>query len=114
MIATGSEVEIAHQAQIKLENLGIGARLISMPCIEIFDKQPREYIDDILKNGSIKVVIEAGTAGCWYKYIGSDGVFIGMNSFGESAPYKELYNYFGITPENIVKTCLEKLQISNR
>lgn len=110
LIATGSEVEIAAEAQIQLENLGISTRLISMPCTELFDQQPKPYIDSLLKNNSLKVAIEAGAAGGWHKYIGFEGLFIGLNSFGASGPYKALYKYFNITAEAIVENCLKRLR----
>jgi transketolase len=109
IFATGSEVEIAIEAQQILEKAKIGIRVVSMPCTEIFDNQPEDYKNSILYNNSIKIAIEAGVRLGWDKYIGPKGIFIGMNGFGESAPAKDLYKYFGITAENIVKQVTEIL-----
>jgi len=109
IFATGSEVEIAVEARKKLQEKGIGARVVSMPCWRLFDKQSDEYKAAILNNDSIKVAIEAGSEMGWHKYIGSNGIFIGMKSFGESAPYKTLYEHFNISADHVVKCVCEKL-----
>jgi transketolase len=109
IFATGSEVEIAIEARKKLQEKGIGTRVVSMPCWRLFDEQSDEYKAAILNNDSIKVAIEAGSEMGWHKYIGSNGVFIGMKSFGESAPYKTLYEHFNISADHIVKCVCEKL-----
>lgn len=105
IFATGSEVEIAVEAREKLQKKGIGTRVVSMPCWRLFDEQSDEYKETILKNDSIKVAIEAGSEMGWHKYIGSNGIFIGMKNFGESAPYKTLYEHFNISADYVVK-CL--------
>ncbi len=102
IFATGSEVAIAIEAQKELHQMNIGTRVVSMPCWELFDQQPNEYQANLLDNSSLKVAIEAGVKQGWEKYIGRNGIFIGMNSFGASAPAKELYNYFNITKENVI------------
>ncbi|MCM1002052.1 transketolase [Wolbachia pipientis] len=109
IFATGSEVEIAIEARKKLQEKGIGTRVVSMPCWRLFDEQSDEYKAAILNNDSIKVAIEAGSEMGWYKYIGSNGIFIGMKSFGESAPYKTLYEHFNISADHVVKCVYEKL-----
>ncbi len=109
IFATGSEVEIAVEAGKKLQEKGISTRVVSMPCWRLFDEQSDEYKAAILNNDSIKVAIEAGSEMGWHKYIGSNGVFIGMKSFGESAPYKTLYKHFNISADHIVKCVCEKL-----
>jgi transketolase len=109
IFATGSEVEIAVEARKKLQEKGIGARVVSMPCWRLFDEQSDEYKAAILNNDSIKVAIEAGSEMGWHKYIGSNGIFIGMKSFGESAPYKTLYEHFNISADHVVKCVCEKL-----
>ncbi|HMM13076.1 MAG TPA: transketolase [Parvibaculum sp.] len=109
LIATGSEVEIALAAQKLLEAEGIGARVVSMPCVELFEAQSREYKAKTLGEGTVKVVIEAALRYGWDRYIGADGAFIGMTGFGASAPAKDLYKHFNITPEAAVaaaKSCL--------
>ncbi|WP_265034300.1 MULTISPECIES: transketolase [unclassified Wolbachia] len=109
IFATGSEVEIAVEAREKLQEKGIGTRVVSMPCWRLFDEQSDEYKAAILNNDSIKVAIEAGSEMGWHKYIGSNGIFIGMKSFGESAPYKTLYEHFNISADYVVKCVCEKL-----
>nr|MCH9753767.1 transketolase [Alphaproteobacteria bacterium] len=110
IIATGSEVNIALDAQKMLEKQDIGTRVISMPCSDIFDNQTNEYKKQLLSNNSLKVGIEAAVRQGWDKYIGNDGLFFGMNSFGESAPAKELYDFFGITAEKITEKILLSLK----
>ncbi|WP_349968253.1 transketolase [Wolbachia endosymbiont of Armadillidium arcangelii] len=107
IFATGSEVEIAVEAREKLQEKGVGTRVISMPCWRLFDEQTDEYKATILNNGSIKVAIEAGSEMGWHKYIGSNGIFIGMKNFGESAPYEALYKHFNISVDHIVKCVCE-------
>ncbi|WP_353280194.1 transketolase [Wolbachia endosymbiont (group A) of Phasia obesa] len=109
IFATGSEVEIAVETREKLQEKGIGTRIVSMPCWRLFDEQSDEYKAAILNNDSIKVAIEAGSEMGWHKYIGSNGIFIGMKSFGESAPYKTLYEHFNINADHVVKCVCEKL-----
>ncbi|MDG7053021.1 MAG: transketolase [Wolbachia endosymbiont of Alcedoecus sp.] len=109
IFATGSEVEVAIEARKKLQERGIGARVVSMPCWRLFDEQSDDYKAAILNNDSIKVAIEAGSEMGWHKYIGSNGIFIGMKSFGESAPYKTLYEHFNINADHVVKCVCEKL-----
>ncbi len=109
IFATGSEVEIAVEAREKLQEKGIGTRVVSMPCWRLFDEQSDEYKAAILNNDSIKVAIEAGSEMGWHKYIGSNGIFIGMKSFGESASYKTLYEHFNISADHVVKCVCEKL-----
>ncbi|WP_425384020.1 transketolase [Wolbachia endosymbiont (group B) of Eupithecia inturbata] len=107
IFATGSEVEIAVEAREKLQEKGVGTRVISMPCWRLFDEQSDEYKGVILNNDSIKVAIEAGSEVGWHKYIGSNGIFIGMKSFGESAPYEALYKHFNISADYVVKCVCE-------
>ncbi|WP_353287913.1 transketolase [Wolbachia endosymbiont (group B) of Gerris lacustris] len=103
IFATGSEVEIAVEAREKLQEKGVGTRVISMPCWRLFDEQSDKYKGVILNNDSIKVAIEAGSEVGWHKYIGSNGIFIGIKSFGESAPYEALYKHFNISADYVVK-----------
>ena len=107
IIATGSEVQIAKAASIDLEKNNIKTRVISMPCFEIFDSQSDKYKKMII--GSKKCFgIEAGIINGWEKYVRSEN-FIGMKTFGASAPYKELFKHFGITVENLIKTIKKNL-----
>lgn len=109
IFATGSEVGIALQARETLQKDGIGVRVVSLPCTELFDQQSKEYVTNILCNDSIKVAVEAGGSYGWEKYIGSHGIFIGMKGFGASAPAEDLYKHFGITAENLVSKVKEKI-----
>ena len=106
-IATGSEVEIALDAAALLEQQGIGADVVSMPCTERFDAQPRDYREDILPDVSnrevLRVSVEAGTTFGWERYTGLHGLRIGIDRFGVSAPAPDAYRYFGLTPEKIAE-----------
>ena len=101
LVATGSEVEIALACAAALEAEGIGADVVSMPCTELFDAQDAAYRADILPADVLKVSIEAGVTLGWQKYVG-DGLTIGIDRFGASAPADQLYSYFGLTSEAIV------------
>jgi transketolase len=110
LIATGSEVELAMQAKLELEQLNYQIRVVSMPSTEIFDQQDAEYKNTVLPiNITNRIAIEAAAKDFWYKYVGIDGRIIGMSSFGESAPAKELFEFFGFTVNNIVDTATELL-----
>ncbi len=109
IIATGSEVEIAVAARETLQADGIPTRVVSMPSTDIFDEQPQDYRDEVLGNTEINLSIEAGSRFGWERYVGRDGIIIGMDSFGASAPAEDLYEYFGITAEAIVSAVKNKL-----
>jgi len=109
IIATGSEIEIAISAQAKLAEIGIAANVVSMPCWELFDAQPESYKEQVLPKNSLKIAIEAALGFGWERYIGSDGIFIGMKGFGASAPAKDLYKHFGITAEAVVDAVVKRL-----
>ena len=109
LIATGSEVEIALSARETLETEGIPTAVVSMPCCELFDAQDKAYRDTVLPPGSIRVSIEAGATLGWHKYVGDAGACVGIDSFGASAPYKDLYRHFGMTPEAVVAAARERL-----
>lgn len=104
LIGTGSELHLCIQAFEELKSSGINVRVVSMPCFEEFDRQPKEYRDSVLppeiKN---RISVEAGVTSCWYKYVGDTGISIGLDTFGESAPAEKLYEHFGITSERIVE-----------
>ena len=108
-MATGSEVEIAVAARDILQRQGIGARVVSMPCWELFEEQDRAYRSQILDSAAVNVAIEAASPFGWARYIGASGAFVGMNGFGASAPYKELYQKFGVTPEAAAEAALSHL-----
>jgi transketolase len=85
-----------------LENENI--RVVSMPCTAVFDRQKQEYRDSVLPPGvTARIVVEAAVTAGWYKYVGLDGIVIGIDSFGESAPAKELFAYFGFTVDKVVE-----------
>ena len=109
LLATGSEVEIALEAQKTLEAEGIGARVVSMPCFSLFAAQPAGYRSETLGGALPKVAVEAGIRDGWDRWIGPDGGFVGMTGFGASAPYKALYKHFGITAEAVVAAAKERL-----
>ena len=103
LIATGSEVEIAMAARDLLQADGIGARVVSAPCLELFDMQPQDYRHKTLGLDTVRISIEAGVTFGWERYVGDKGGLIGINSFGASAPYKELYKHFGLTPQVVAQ-----------
>ncbi len=104
IIATGSEVDLAVQAHKVLSEQGVGVRVVSMPCAEVFVKQDRDYIESVLPSDvRSRVAVEAGITDYWYKFVGLDGKVIGMTTFGESAPAKDLFNHFGITTDKVVE-----------
>ncbi len=112
IIATGSEVEIALDAQKLLMNENIAARVVSMPSCELFEARDKAYRESVLPADiTCRVAIEAGTTDGWYKYVGAGGDVIGIDHFGASAPYQEIYQKFGITPQAVcdaVKRLLNK------
>jgi len=109
-LATGSEVEIAVAARDALQRQNIGARVVSMPCWELFDRQDAAYRAQILDSSTVKVAIEAASPFGWERYIGASGAFIGLDHFGASAPAKDLYKAFGITAEAAVNAALALLK----
>jgi transketolase len=110
LIATGSEVEIALKAQDQLAVEGIHAAVVSLPCWRLFDQQSEAYRTGVLGLQTLRVAIEAAGSLGWEKYMGMDGIIIGMKSFGASAPSEHLYEHFGITAEAIVKAVRVKLK----
>ena len=109
IIATGSETSLASEVSHKLATDGIYSKVVSMPCQKIFDHQSEEYKNKILNETKLVVSIEASETHYWKKYTGNDGLNFGINDFGKSAPYKEVYNHFGLNSESIVKKIKEKL-----
>ena len=108
LLASGSEVEIAMATAAALEEKGIGADVVSFPCWELFDVQDAAYRADVLPADVLKVSIEAGVTLGWQKYVG-DGLTIGIDSFGASAPAPVLYDHFGLTADKIVPQVLARL-----
>ena len=109
IFATGSEVEIAVAAQKALTEKGVKARVVSVPSFEMFARQDDAYRASVIGHASVKVGVEAAVRQGWDTLIGNDGIFVGMSSFGASAPYKELYAHFGITAEAIVEKAITRL-----
>ena len=109
LVASGSEVHIAIEASNKLMRENISSKVISMPCQELFDKQPTDYKNKILSKNSVIISIEASSVFGWEKYTGSKGISLGMKSFGKSAPYNDLYKHFKLTSDDIVKTAKKML-----
>ncbi|MDC1159613.1 transketolase C-terminal domain-containing protein [Candidatus Pelagibacter sp.] len=103
ILASGSEVNLAIQTSHKLAKDKIYCKVISVPCQELFDLQPKSYKRKILGETEFKVSIEAASTDCWRKYVGTDGLAFGIDTFGKSAPYKLIYKHFGLTAENISK-----------
>ncbi len=110
LIATGSEVGLAMDSQKALQAQGIAARVVSMPCTNVFDRQDEAYKASVLPKGMKRVAIEAGVTDYWRKYVGLEGGVVGINTFGESAPAPELFKHFGFTVENVVNTVKGVLQ----
>ena len=102
LIASGSEVELALETQKQLKEDNIDSKVVSMPCQELFNIQSREYKNEILDKESTVITIEAGGVSSWKKYIGKKGLSLGVETFGESAPYKEVYDHFNLTSDKIV------------
>ena len=109
IFATGSEVAIAVEAKKLLAANGVAARVVSIPCFELLLEAPEAARRAVIGNTPVKIGVEAAVRQGWDAIIGSDGAFVGMNSFGASAPYKELYKNFGITAEKVAETALRKL-----
>ncbi len=104
LIATGSEVGLAMDGAKALEAEGIAARVVSMPSTTVFDRQAPDYKASVLPPGIPRVAIEAGVTDFWWKYVRADGAVIGVDNFGESAPAKDVFEFFHFTVDNVVAT----------
>ncbi len=109
IIATGSETSLASEVSHKLATDGIYSKIISMPCQKLFDQQSEDYKNKILNETNLIVSIEASETHYWKKYTGKNGLNFGINDFGKSAPYKMIYNHFGLSLENIANNIKKKL-----
>lgn len=108
LIATGSELHLAIEAAYLLEQRSIAARVVSMPCWELFEQQDQVYRDSVLPPAlTARVAIEAGTSFGWERYVGPDGIVVGIDRFGASAPGKELFQHYGLTAENIATVAMQ-------
>ena len=101
IIASGSEVNLAIETSHKLAKDKIYSKVISMPCQDLFDLQSKSYKQKILDETKVTISIEAATTDCWKKYVGNEGLTFGIDTFGKSAPYKDIYKHFGLTAANI-------------
>ncbi|MEC7169302.1 MAG: transketolase [Pseudomonadota bacterium] len=110
IIASGTEVELALRVQEKLKENNIHSKVVSMPCMELFDKQPDVYRKDIIDENSLIITIEAGSTSSWKKYIKNKGINIGIDQFGESAPYKDIYSHYGLSEDKITDLIQKKLR----
>ena len=110
IVATGSEVEVALACADALEAQGIGSDVVSMPCMELFEAQDAAYKADLLPADALKVSIEAGASLGWERHVGSDGLVIGIDRFGASAPAKQLFEKFGFTADAIVPQIIQKIK----
>ena len=110
LVASGSEVELALSVQEMLKKNNVESKVISMPCQELFEKQSDDFKNDILDADSLIVTIEAGNVSSWDKFLGNKGMSLGINKFGESAPYKEVYDHFNLTADKIVNAIQERLR----
>ena len=107
-MATGSEVSLAVDARAELARDGIHARVVSMPCSELFDRQPREYRDSVLPPAvTARVAVEQASALGWHRYVGDGGAIVAMQTFGASAPLKQLVEKFGFTPDAVAQVARE-------
>ena len=109
IFASGSEVNLAYEASHKLATENIYSKVISVPCQELLEKQTNAYKKNILEETKFKISIEAGATNSWEKFIGQQGLTFGIDDFGKSAPYKNVYKHFGLTSENITKKVKEML-----
>ena len=110
LVASGTEVELALKVQERLKENNIHSKVVSMPCMELFDQQTEDYKRNILEEDSLIVTLEAGSIISWQKYIKNKGINLGINKFGESAPYKEVYNHFDLSEEKIINIIQKKLR----
>ena len=101
ILASGSEVGLAIDTSKELLKYKVYSKVISVPCQEIFDDQSNSYKNKILNEAKFNITIEAASTDCWKKYVGKNGLCFGINGFGKSAPYQDIYKYFGLTPKNI-------------
>jgi len=111
LLATGSEVSLALEARSELQAEGIATRVVSMPCWELFDRQPQPYRDEVLPPAvRARVGVEQASTLGWDRYVGDQGAIVGMHTFGASAPLKQLLTRFGFTPDRVADVARERLE----
>ena len=111
LFASGSEVALALQARRLLQEQGVPTAVVSVPCWELFEQQDARYQADVIGRGTVRVAVEAAVGLGWERFIGEDGAFIGMRSFGASGPEDALFRHFGITPEAVVAAVRQRLPV---
>jgi transketolase len=112
-MATGSEVSLALSARDELAADGLGVRVVSMPCWELFDRQPASYRDAVLPPSvRARVAVEEASTVGWDRYVGDGGAVVGMRTFGASAPLKELVRKFGFTPQAVADVARERVRVA--
>jgi transketolase len=109
LMASGSEISIAMEAREKLEAEGIGARVVSVPCMELFEQQSAATKADVLGNTPVRIAVEAAMQMSWDRYLREQDIFIGMDDFGASAPAPQLFQHFGITADAVIAAAREAL-----
>ena len=109
LFATGTEIEIAVAARRLLEASGVPTRVVSVPCFELFEAQSARYQAEVIGDAPVRAAVEAAVRQGWDRFIGEDGVFVGMTGFGASAPAERLYEHFGITAEALADAVKAKL-----
>ncbi len=109
LMASGSEVELAIEVQAQLKTQGIESTVVSFPCWELFEQQDESYKESVLGEGTLRVAMEAASPFGWERYVGENGIIIGLDHFGASAPYEELYKNFGLEPGHIINEIKAKL-----
>jgi transketolase len=114
IIATGSEVQLAVEAQKMLADEGIPVRVVSMPSTTVFDRQDASYRDAVLPRGIPRIAVEAGVSDFWRKYVGLEGAVVGIDRYGESAPAADVFKFFGFTKENVTNTVKQVLAGAGR
>ena len=110
IVASGSEIDLALSIQTQLKDLDIDSKVVSMPCQELFDEQSEDYKDKILEPENLIITIEAGSVNCWQKYLKKQDIGFGINKFGKSAPYKEIFEDMNLTSNKIVSIIQERLR----
>ena len=109
ILSSGSETSLACEISHKLATEKIYSKVISMPCQELFDQQSERYQNKILNESSLVISIEASESGFWKKYTGKKGLNFGINTFGKSAPYKKIYDHFGLNSREIIREIKKKI-----
>ena len=109
ILSSGSETALACEISHKLATENIYSKVVSMPCQELFDQQSESYKNKILNETNLVISVEASETGYWKRYTGVSGLNFGINDFGKSAPYKEIYDYFNLNSDKIIKKIKEKL-----